>query len=278
MKKSLAVFLPLLLGAAVQAQIIDIFTSDFAGTSPWNFGSPTDPNGQIGGNGQFEYAFGAGSNGNAYLVAPLDMAGATSAETGTLVVAGTLDLSSLTFGTSDFSGRNFLTLGTVSGNKNSFDGTGAIFNISIAGFNNPGEYLMAQNLAVRFWSGGNASSGNFVPTGPVGFTVTLEVTGDDTSGWVLSATTVLSNTTAGQITYTSQYTRTDEPFDGLQSINSLWVGLNPDDTPEADSPENAGGETFVLDDVSVTLVPEPSISALLAGAGVLALAIWRRRR
>jgi hypothetical protein len=41
---------------------------------------------------------------------------------------------------------------------------------------------------------------------------------------------------------------------------------------------NTNGSNFAIDNVLITAVPEPSTYAACAGAAVLGLAFWRRRR
>jgi len=264
------ILLSLALGAS--AASAQVFTSDFSGTQPWNFDSLTDPQTQVGGTGQFEYT-GAATNGVSYVEDAFTLAPTFTAETGTLVISGSLDISGIEFGTGDFNKRNFLTIMADSGNKGKFDGGGAILNLGLGGWNNPGEFSLGQDLTVRFWGGGVGQIGNFIPTGVVDFETTLIVSGDDATGWNLDATTTISGGATGSTN--STYSRTDAGFDGLQSISGIQVGF--DGTTSVSSNFTAA-DTFIIDDVSVSVIPEPSTYAMLFGLLTLGVAGLRRRR
>lgn len=246
------------------------FTSDFSGGSPWNFDSLTDPEGQVGGTGQFEYSF-AATNGASFVEAALPLA--SFSETGTITASGQVDLGSFQFGNSDFSRRTFLEIGTSDGNKSDFDGTGVLYQLGLTGFNNAGEFRFSENSSIVFDAGSRSRTGSFtVPTGDTvyDFEAIIDVTGDDTSGWTVSATTTYTNATDGTISTSSSFTSSDSGFDGLQSVDKVRFGL-----------ETGGGPTsgtFIGDDLSVVVVPEPSSYALvLGGAALLGLLVRRRK-
>lgn len=244
------------------------FTSDFSGGSPWNFDSLTDPQGQVGGTGQFEYSF-AATNGASFLEAALTPA--PGSETGTITVSGQVDLGSFQFGNSDFGGRTFLEIGTNDGNKSFFDGTGLLFSMGITGFNNAGEFRFAQDTAIRFQRGPNTNSSTFtVPAtdSVYDFETVIEITGDDTTGWTVNADAEYTNATNGTVTTSSSFNLTDSGFDGLQSVDKVRFGF--------DNTSNPTSGTFIGDDLSV--VPEPSSYALVLGGAALLGLLLRRRK
>ena len=244
------------------------FTSDFSGTSPWNFDSLTDPQSQVSGTGQFEYSF-AATNGSSFVEAALTpLAGK---ETGTLTVSGTVDLGSFEFGSSDFDKRTFLEIATSNGNKSPFTGGGSLYTLGVTGFNNPGEFRFDQGLAAGFGSGGIERTGAFtVPAGdPVyDFEAVISISGDATSGWTVDATTTYTNATDGTMDTTSSFNYSGGGFDGFQDISAVRFGMDDTSSPTSG--------TFSGDDLSV--VPEPSMYALfLGGASFLGLGLFRRK-
>ncbi len=257
-----------------------VFSEDFSGTKNWNFNSIVDPANQIGGTGEFNYTFGP-TNSKSYLTEAFTLAGATTAETGTFTLSGSFDLSGITFGTSDFYKRNLITIQTSSGNKSSFDSTGALINIGLSGGNNPGDYSFGQSLAIRFGNGGINQIFGFQPAGDFtfDFVSTITISGDDANGWTVAASTDLTNDN-GTLNMSSSYSRVDTGFNGLQSISGIQVGLSPDTTPVANSPEALGTRVMVLDNLSLSVaaVPEPGTVSLLVVAGLGGIALLRRRR
>ncbi|MGC9420232.1 MAG: hypothetical protein ACP5EN_14820 [Rhodovulum sp.] len=276
----LPVILPALLVSAgnLHAQI---FSSDFSGAAPWNFDSETDPNSQLGGSDQLTYGW-AAANDKSWVQKAVDLS--TLPETGTLKLSGVVNLDGVTFGTSDFDKRTFAEIGVSSGNKSSFDGTGSLYTLGVGGWNNPGQFSFGQNLAVRFWGGTGGQAGNLVLAGDIAWESTITISGDDTIGWTIDATTVftgditVNNVAVGTASMTGTYTRIDTGFNGWQSVDKIRAGLAPDlNAPKADSPEVLATGTFVMEGIAFAAVPEPSTFALYAGFCALGLILLRRR-
>ena len=272
------IFVAAFISTTAQAQTT-VFDSDFTGSSPWNFDSETDPQGQLGvtSTDELEYTFATSSNSDTSLLEKaLDFSTINGgAETGTLTVSGQVDLGDFQFGASDFSKRTFLEIGTANGNKGAFDGSGMLYELGVGGFNSPGEFRFEQSVAIRFQDGSssNDASSSFTVPGTdsiYDFEATIEVTGDDTNGWTINADTDYTNATDGTISTSSSFSDIQAPFDGLQSIDKIRVGFEDDNNPTTG--------TFTMNEVSVTAIPEPSAYALLVSlASVVCVAVRRRR-
>jgi hypothetical protein len=151
-----------------------------------------------------------------------------------------------------------------------------IYQTGVGGFNNAGDVRMSSIMAVRFGQGGlaNSSVWTLPATNAVYDVVTeLTVSGSDAAGWTLDQTTTITGPgiTGGSLMFNGNYTRTDAGFDGLQSISGIQLGYEPSRS------SYTSGDNVVIDNVSITLIPEPS-SGLLLGLGGLALLCRRPRR
>jgi hypothetical protein len=249
-----------------------IFTSDFDGTADWNFDSKVDPNGQIGGTNQFTYT-GAATDGNAYLTKNINISEFTTSKTGTLVLSGSLDVSNMNFGNNDHSKRSLISIGTIDGNKNGFDNTGTIFNFDMGGYTNEGEFTFTQLLGARYASGGYQNLTVGVPTGIMDFEITITVDGDNATGWVLSQETSITNTFGGAtMVMSSTWSRADSNFDGIQDINRIQVGFNGG-TYGMDE-----DEYLIIDDLALSMIPEPSTYGILSALTVFVFVCGQRRR
>lgn len=270
--------LPLLLGSllvltgGLQAQI---FSSNFSGDAPWNFDSETDPNSQLAGTGQMVYSWGA-TNTPSWVQAAIDMS--AMSETGTLVLSGVINVDGLTYGTSDFDKRTFAEIGVSSGNKSALDSTGSLLNLGVGGWNDPGQFSFGQTLAVRFGSGNGGQAGNLVLAGDIAWESTVTISGDDTIGWTIDATTVftgditVNSVAVGTASMTGTYTRIDTGFNGWKSVDKIRAGLAPDSSsPKADSPEALGTGTAILKSITFAAPtggepPVPILQGVVTGA------------
>jgi hypothetical protein len=256
-------------------------TQSFAGDSStnWGWNSKADPNSQLGGTNQMTYTYlgtaASGLNGKSYVTNTItDAATVFPDGTGTVMVNFTVDLSNYPTGTSDFGGPNIAEIATASGNKSAFTGGGKLAAISISGFNSPGTYRLAQNVAIEFAGGPVGTSTPLGlgtnPSFPLVFDVTWTVTisGNDATAWTVTSDMtadgpVNSSGTLGTITVpTATYTLTRSQFNGWGSVTAYRIG--------ASSTGNAAvaGSSITFSSFSATAVPEPATLALLALSGL----------
>ncbi len=257
-----------------------LFTSDFSGSKPWNFDAIADPSNQLWGTGELIYS-GAVHNVSAYVTKDINGATVFPDETGALILKLKLDLSEFPTASSDFTGPALVEIAT-SGNKSSFSTSlGKLYTFSMSGFNTPGQYRFGHSVAWIFWSsgGGNASTGAITTDNRPAFPLVYDmlaiitVSGNDTDGWLVHAKTDITGPvdavgTIGLQTMTSAYLYVNSSINGLKSITGLRVGGSRGTLATGPS------DRLVLDDVELSLVPEPASALLLA---VMAAAAWRRR-
>lgn len=265
--------------AAVLPAHAAVFSSDFSGTSPWNFDTLDDPSNLLWGAGEMIYS-GTVNNVKAWVTKSIDGATVFPLETGVLTLKMKIDLSNYPTTNSDFAGPALIEIATA-GNKSSFTG-GKLYTFNAAGFNTPGEYRFGQSIAWIYWNSGagNANTGSRNignrPAFPLVYDMlaTIYISGNDTDGWTIHAKTDVTGPinnlgVIGTDSMSSTYTYVSASINGLKSITGLRVGC----TRGSLAPGN--NDSVVLDDVDLTLVPEPAIIGLL-GLGVLAF--LRRRR
>jgi hypothetical protein len=96
------------------------------------------------------------------------------------------------------------------------------------------------------------------------------------TGKALQGSYTVSRTTSASLTFSFSLTG-----EGLVNFNRSYVVSSPS-TYSFDAfalfSLSSNGSNFAIDNVTVTAVPEPSTYAACAGAAVLGLAFWRRRR
>ena len=98
----------------------------------------------------------------------------------------------------------------------------------------------------------------------------------------ISSYTVLANATPNTWSSATPVSTTSYSFDfsGISAINNqaaVYFRLRDFDTISANGGTVAAGGTDRVDNVAVTVIPEPTTYALLAGVATFAIVLWRRK-
>lgn len=221
--------------ASAHASIL--FNSSFNGSRAdrWGWASYTDTGNQLNGTDVLNYN-GASINQSAWVEQPITDTSILPDGTGMVTIRMKIDLSKWQGGTYDFQPSVFGDIASI-GNKSAFSG-GAISQISIAGFNRPGQFRFGVNNAIVYWSS-NITYTNVVDVGaspnfPLVYDIVWRTTisGNASVGWTvatsLDATGPINSAgNIGTISTGNSFSYATPLFNGWASATAYRVGLSP---------------------------------------------------